>query len=121
LCNFLFPGLVIVKVFFPSPDYPSARSPDFFPSFYGGKCPPRSAGVSVDGRRTHACALVAQIFRTVESQSNGLATIDAGCRAIPHHAHCDLAHDEVSRLAPRWLKETKDRNAMSRHKRNPNS
>jgi hypothetical protein len=66
-------------------------------------------------RRTNASALVAQILWTMKGQPNGLSAIDAGCRAIAHHAHRNLAHDVVRGLTPRGLKQTKDGNTMVWH------
>ena len=67
------------------------------------------------GRRTDARALIAQILRTMKHQSNGFSAIDAGGRAIAHHAHGNLAHDVVRGLAPRGLKKTEDWYAVVWH------
>src|SRR5689334_23146556 len=84
------------------------------PSFHRRKRPSRSAGIRMHGRRTNTRTLVAQILRTMKCQPNCLAAINARSRAIAHHANGNVAHDEVRRLAPRGLKETKDWNAMVR-------
>ena len=67
-------------------------------------------------RRTDARALVAQILGTMERQPDRLPAINASGRAIAHHANGNLAHDEISRFAPRRLKETKNWNVMIWHK-----
>ena len=90
--------------------------PRAIPSFHRRKRPSRPASVCVHGRRTNAGALVAQIFGTMKRQPNCFSAINAGGRAIAHHAHGNLAHDEISRFAPRRLKETKDWYAMVWHK-----
>jgi hypothetical protein len=65
-------------------------------------------------RRTDARALIAQILRTMKRQANGFSAINARSRAVAHHANGNIAHDEIRGLAPRGLKETKDRNTMAR-------
>ena len=67
-------------------------------------------------RRTDTRALVAQILGTMERQPDRLPAINASGRAIAHHAHGNIAHDEIRGFAPRRLKETKDWNAMVWHK-----
>src|SRR5437868_6136971 len=85
------------------------------PTFHRRHRPTRSTRVSMNRSRTNPRALIAQIFRTLKRQPDCLAAIDAGSRPVANHTHRNIAHHEVSGLAPGGLEETKYRHSMAGH------